>query len=59
MTSADKEEYRQLAALFALEGLLSDPTDHSEECQPGETCVEAVARLAVAHADALIKELEK
>ena len=62
------------AAKAAMQGLLADPTDHEElrlyrvlEGEtPGErikefteTCAQAVARIAVAHADALLKELEK
>ena len=62
------------AAKAAMQGLLADPTDHEELRlyrvldgeTPGErikefteTCAQAVARIAVAHADALLKELEK
>ena len=62
------------AAKAAMQGLLADPTDHEElrlyrvlEGEtPGErikefteTCAQAVARIAVAHADALLRELEK
>ena len=62
------------AAKAAMQGLLADPTDHEELRlyrvldgeTPGErikefteTCAQAVARIAVAHADALLEELEK
>jgi hypothetical protein len=50
---------REWFAGLAMEGLLADSEDRSEEIKPGETCAEATARLAVEHADALIKELNK
>lgn len=49
---------RDFFAAAALAGLLADHLDHSEECEPDETCPETVARLAVAHADAVLKRLE-
>ena len=69
-----REGRRFEAAMAAMQGLLADPTDHEELRlyrvldgeTPGErikefteTCAQAVARIAVAHADALLKELEK
>jgi hypothetical protein len=47
------------AALAALTGLLADPEDHADECQPGETCREAVARLAVEQAREVIKAIDR
>jgi hypothetical protein len=49
---------RERLAAAALTGLLADHKDHSDECADGETCPQAVARLAVAHADELIKRLD-
>lgn len=48
---------RDTLAAMAMMGLLADHKDHFDECEPGETCPEAVARLAVEHADALIRKL--
>ena len=50
---------REYFAALALQGLLADsesrPTDRIE----GEDCCQATARLAVEHADCLIKALNK
>jgi hypothetical protein len=54
-----KREVFLCAAIAAMEGILSDPEDRADEVGPGETCTEAVARLAVDHAKALVYELEK
>lgn len=50
---------RDRFAAAALTGLLADHLDHADECLPNESCEEAVARLAVMHADAVIARLEK
>lgn len=49
---------RETLAGMAMMGLLADHKDHSDECLSGETCEDAVARMAVDHADALIAELK-
>lgn len=51
--------FRQHLAGLAMQGLLSDHKDHSDECADGETCAQTTARLAVEHADALIARLER
>lgn len=56
---AELTERRRDFAKAAMAGLLADHRDHSDEVRPGETCAQAVARLAVEHADALIAELNK
>lgn len=43
----------------AMAGLLADHKDHGDELLDGETCSEAVARLAVEHADELILALNR
>lgn len=60
---------RELLAGLAMTGLLADHKDHADECrvisppdygpEVRETCPQAVARLAVEHADALIEALKK
>lgn len=50
---------RQEFAKAAMQGLLADHKDHSDECADGETCPQTTARLAVEHADALLAQLEK
>lgn len=50
---------RDRFAAAALTGLLADHLDHADECGPNESCEEAVARLAVEHADAVIARLNK
>lgn len=50
---------REFYAALAMNGLLSDTEDMADECYPGESCPDATARLAVEHADALIKALKK
>jgi hypothetical protein len=50
---------RERLAAAALTGLLADHKDHEDEREPGETCQQAVARLAVEHADELIERLEE
>ena len=59
LTSLKSRERRFIAACHAMQGLLSDPIDRADECLPGEPCHQAVARIAVAHADALIARLEE
>lgn len=69
-----RDRRRFEAAKAAMQGILADPVDREELRlyrvldgePPGtriqeftETCAQAVARIAVAHADALLKELEK
>jgi hypothetical protein len=49
---------RERLAAAALTGLLADHKDHGDECAVGETCPRAVARLAVEHADELIRRLD-
>jgi hypothetical protein len=49
---------RERLAAAALTGLLADHADHSDECADGETCPQTVARLAVTHADEVIKRLD-
>jgi len=49
---------RERIATAALQGLLADSEDRSGEVRDGETCPEATARLALAHADALIHALD-
>lgn len=48
----------EAAARAAMMGLLADHKDHAEECKPGETCPQAVARLSVEHARELIKAID-
>lgn len=48
---------REELAGMAMQGLLADPEDRSSEIQPGETCYDAVARMAQMQADALIYRL--
>lgn len=48
---------REQAAIAALCGLLADPTPRPQLCRPGESCAEAVARIAVEHADQLVAKL--
>lgn len=50
---------RERMAAAALAGLLADHLDHEDERQPNESCREAVARLAVQHADAVLKRLDE
>lgn len=50
---------RQWYAGLALQGLLADDKDREDERMGDESCCEAVARLAVQHADELIRRLEK
>lgn len=50
---------RLTLAAAALQGLLADPSDSFDDCEPGETCTEAVARLAVEHADETLRALRK
>ena len=47
------------AAKVAMAGLLADHIDHADQIQPGETCPQAVARLAFDFAEALVAEKEK
>lgn len=42
-------------AACALTGLLADHIDHSDEVMANETCEQTVARLAYAHADAMME----
>jgi hypothetical protein len=56
---AEVAKMRREIATAAMAGLLADHKDHSDECADGETCIKTVARLAVAHADALVAELAK
>lgn len=49
---------RERFAAAALQGLLADHLDHADQCEAGETCPEAVARLAVEHADATLRRLD-
>ena len=46
-------------ACAALTGLLADHKDHEDECLKGETCPQAVARLAYDHAEFMMKERQK
>ena len=48
-----------MSVAWGNKGLLADHKDHADECADSETCVQTTARLAVAHADALIAELAK
>lgn len=50
---------RDRLAAAALTGLLADHLDHADECEGDETCEQAVARLAVKHADAVIAKLDE
>lgn len=50
---------REELTAAALAGLLANHKDHAEECREGETCPQAVARLAVELADETIKRLER
>lgn len=59
ITPERRAELRTIYAGQAMQGLLADHKDHSDECADGETCPQTCARLAVQHADALIAELEK
>ena len=53
------EQYRFELIKAALTGLLADHEEHPEERQQGESCSQAVARLACEHADAVIERLKK
>ena len=57
-TRNERSQRRFIAACAAMEGLLADPEDREAECLPGEPCHQAVARIAVAHADALLERLD-
>jgi hypothetical protein len=46
-------------AKFAMMGLLADHKDHADELRPGETCAQAVARLAYDQAEAMLDEAAK
>lgn len=50
---------REHYAGLALQGLLADSERRSDDKLDGETCVQATARLAVEHADALIEALNR
>lgn len=50
---------REELAKAAMQGLLADPEDHADEIKQGETCAQAVARMAVEQADALIEALNQ
>lgn len=50
-----KISLRDYFAATALAGLLADHKDHDDECREGESCHEAVSRLAYEHADAMLK----
>ena len=58
---AKETTMREVMAMHAMQGLLADHKDHEEECRVTggikESCCEAVARLSVEHADALIAAL--
>ena len=54
--TGDQLERISVAAMI---GLLADPDDHEDLREEFETCEEAVARLAVKQARALINELNK
>ena len=43
----------------AMQGLLADHKDHSDECADGETCAQTVARLACEIADATLKKADE
>lgn len=43
----------------ALNGLLADPEYQGHERKEGETCQQAVARLAIEHSDAVLDRLMK
>lgn len=49
----------EVAAMLAMNGLLSDHVDMEEERKTGETCPECVARLSCEYADALVSELNR
>lgn len=53
------DETRVVIATAAMQGLLADHMDRADEILDGETCAEATARLAVEHADALLRELNR
>lgn len=50
---------RDRIATAALQGLLADPENRGSEKREDESCYNATARLAVNHADALIKMLDE
>ena len=54
-----EQELHDLYFAHCLTGLLSDPVDHNDERQPGETCQDAVARLAYEQATAALKYRRK
>ncbi len=53
------DETRVVIATAAMQGLLADHMDRADEILDGETCAEATARLAVEHADALLRALNR
>lgn len=50
---------REYIAVELHKALLMDRADYADERQPGESCPQATARIAVEHADALLERLEK
>lgn len=59
LLASKPDETRVLIATAAMQGLLADHMDRADEVLEGETCAEATARLAVEHADALLRELNR
>ncbi len=58
-TPKEKKKLRLRLINSALTGLLANPCDGSSLRRINETCVEAVARLAVEQSDAVIEFLDK
>lgn len=59
LLTSKPDETRVVIATAAMQGLLADHMDRADEILDGETCAEATARLAVEHADALLRELNR
>lgn len=57
--SRDGLTKREYFAAVALQGLLADSENRTDDRKEGETCCQATARLAVEHADCLINALKK
>ena len=54
-----KISLRDYFAAQALMGLLADHKDHADECKDGESCQEAVVRVAYEFADEMMKKVNQ
>ena len=58
-TEKEKKKLRLKLISSALTGLLSDPENRSNLRKENENCPQAIARLSVEYADAVIQYLDK